>query len=236
MLFEISKSILIIIDNLETVTDERIINFIIDAPEKAKFLITSRKGLGQVERRYELKQLKEKEAVYLFRQLSKDKQIYSLVKLEDNVIKKYVNKVSNYPLAIKWVIGQVARGKTLILSLILLMMPPEIFLSFVLNKFLHFLQKILGRFYLHYVVLKSRQLASLLKYVVELDNKDFDDCVEELILVSLMIPEHFKNEQNEIARKFSILPLTKGYVRQQLGLNLPLRDKIIRRLFEVEIP
>ena len=54
---------------------------------------------------------KEKEAIYLFRQLAKDKQIASLLPLENDVIKKYVNKVSNYPLAIKWVIGQIARGR-----------------------------------------------------------------------------------------------------------------------------
>ncbi|MFN7603362.1 MAG: tetratricopeptide repeat protein, partial [Bacteroidota bacterium] len=75
---------------------------------------------------------------------------------------------------------------------------------------------------------------SLLKYVVEVDNIDFYDCIEELILVSLVIPEQFKNEQNEIARKFYILPLTKGYIRQQLNQNNEQRNKILKRINEVE--
>jgi len=110
-IFDLYNRILIVIDNLETITDERIINFVLDAHPKIKILITSRKGLGQVERRYDLKQLKENEAIYLFRQVSKDKQIDSLVKLDDDTIRIYANRVSCYPLAIKWVIGQVAMGK-----------------------------------------------------------------------------------------------------------------------------
>lgn len=110
-IFEASKSILILVDNLETITDERIINFIIDAPISVKFFITSRKGLGQIERRYEVNQLKEKEAVNLFRHVARDKGVISLAKQSDSILKRYVNKVACYPLVIKWVIGQVARGK-----------------------------------------------------------------------------------------------------------------------------
>ena len=73
-----------------------------------------------------------------------------------------------------------------------------------------------------------------MRYVVDIDNTKFDDCIEELILVSLVIPEQFKNEQNEIASKFYILPLTKGYIRQQLNQNNGLKETILHRLSEVE--
>jgi len=233
-LFEIAQSILIIIDNLETVTDERIINFIIDAPEKAKFLITSRKGLGQVERRYELKQLKEKEAVYLFRQLSKDKQISSLSKLDNEIIKKYVNKVSNYPLAIKWVIGQVARGRDINKVIDSIDDATGDISKFCFEQIFGMLNSNSKQILYALCCFDEPPTASLLRYVVEIENKEFDDCIEELILVSLVIPEQFKNEQDEIGSKFYILPLTKGYVRQQLNQSGIQKENITLRLSEVE--
>lgn len=234
MLFEIANSILIIIDNLETVTDERILNFIIDAPEKAKFLITSRKGLGQVERRYELKQLKEKEAIYLFRQLSKDKQINSLMQLENDLIKKYVNKVSNYPLAIKWVIGQVARGRDINKVINSIDDATGDISKFCFEQIFGMLNADTKSILFALCCFEEPPTSSLLRYVVDIDNTKFDDCIEELILVSLVIPEQFKNEQNEIGSKFYILPLTKGYIRQQLNQNSGLRENILLRLSEVE--
>jgi LuxR family glucitol operon transcriptional activator len=233
-LFEIAQSILIIIDNLETITDERIINFIIEAPQKAKFLVTSRKGLGQVERRYELKQLSEKEAIYLFRQLAKDKQVVGLAKLDNSLIKKYVNKVSNYPLAIKWVIGQVARGRDINKVIDSIDDATGDISKFCFEQIFGLLSDNSKQILYALCCFEEPPTFSLLKYVVEIDNIEFDDCIEELILVSLVIPEQFKNEQNEIARKFYILPLTKGYIRQQLNQNHDQRNKILKRINEVE--
>ncbi len=234
MLFELSNSILIIIDNLETVTDERIINFIIDAPQKTKFLVTSRKGMGQVERRYELKQLKEKEAIYLFRQLAKDKQLISLLKLDNEIIKKYVNKVSNYPLAIKWVIGQVARGRDINTVISSIDDATGDISQFCFEQIFSMLNDKSKLILFALCCFDEPPPASVLRYVVEIESKVFDDCIEELILVSLVIPEQFKNEQNEISRRFTILHLTRGYVRQQLNQNIILRDKITKRLLDVE--
>lgn len=234
LLFDMSKSILLIIDNLETITDERIINFIIDAPQNAKFLITSRRGLGQVERRYELKQLKEKEAIYLFRQLAKDKQITSLLPLENDVIKKYVNKVSNYPLAIKWVIGQIARGRDINKVIDSIDDATGDISKFCFEQIFTLLSETSKNILFSLCCFDEPPPASLLRYVVEVESDKFDECIEELIIVSLVIPEQYKNEQNEIARKFSILHLTRGYVRQQLNQNSTLRDKIIKRLTDVE--
>ena len=234
LLFEIANSVLIVVDNLETITDERIINFIIDAPDKAKFLITSRKGLGQVERRYELKQLKEKEAIYLFRQIAKDKQIISLLKISNDVIKKYVNKVSNYPLAIKWVIGQVARGRDINKVIDSIDDATGDISKFCFEQIFSMLSTNSRLILFALCCFEEPPTSTLLRYVVDINNQEFDDCIEELILVSLIIPEQFKNENNEIGSKFYILPLTKGYVRQQLNLNYILKETISIRLAEVE--
>ena len=64
-LFDACNRVLLIIDNLETITDERIINFILDSHPHVNFIITSRRGLGQVERRYDLKELRENQQMCL---------------------------------------------------------------------------------------------------------------------------------------------------------------------------
>lgn len=233
-LFEMVSSILVVVDNLETVTDQRVINFVIDAPEQVKFLITSRKGLGQVERRYELKQLKEKEAVYLFRQIAKDKQISSLQRLDDKLIKKYVNKVSNYPLAIKWVIGQVARGRDINKVIDSIDDATGDIAKFCFEQIFLLLNNCSRNILFALCCFDEAPAASLLRYVVDIDNLTFEDSIEELILVSLVIPEQYKNEQEEIGTKYNILSLTKGYVRQQLNQDIAQKEKLMSRIAEVE--
>jgi LuxR family glucitol operon transcriptional activator len=225
-IFEMSKGILIIVDNLETIADERIINFIIDSPKTAKFLITSRKGLGQVERRHELKQLKEKEAVYLFRQTARDKQLNSLMALDDKLVKKYVNKVSCFPLAIKWVIGLVARGKDINKVIASINDATGDISKFCFSAIFADLSSNCKQILYSICCFDNPPTDGVLKYVVDIEEDEFEDGIEELIIVSLIIPEQYKNEQDEIAVKYSIIPLTKGYIRQQLSKEILLKEQI----------
>lgn len=114
VLFDACQKVLLVIDNLETITDERIINFILDSHPNVNFLITSRRGLGQVERRYDLKELRDKDAIHLFRVICKEKGLRELQIAEDSLVRQYVKKVYCYPLAIKWVLGQAAIGKDIL--------------------------------------------------------------------------------------------------------------------------
>lgn len=234
LIFSVSSKILIAVDNLETITDERIINFIIDAPINIKFLITSRKGLGQVEIRHELKQLKEKEAIYLFRQLAKDKQLLSLVSLSDDVIKKYVEKVSYYPLVIKWVIGQIGRGKDINKIIESISETESDISKFCFDQIFSSLIEESKKILYSICSFDDPPTSSILQYVVEQEDINFDNNIEELILVSLIIPEQFQNEKNEISRKFSILPLTKGYIRKHLSKIPEIRENIVKRIIDVE--
>jgi len=234
LIIELSNQILVVIDNLETITDDRIINFIIDAPTKIKFLVTSRKGIGQVERRYELKELKAAEAVYLFRQLARDKQLESLIKLKNEVIQKYVAKVSYYPLAIKWVIGQVARGKDINNVIDSIHNDESDISKFCFEQIFGMISEKCKRILYSVSLMESAPTRSILQHVSELDEKEFEDAIEELILVSLIIPEQFQDESKEIGTKYNLLPLTKGYTRLQLNKNLDLRECLNNRIIEIE--
>jgi len=233
-IIDLTSKMLIVIDNLETITDQRIINFILDASIKVKFLITSRKGLGQLERRHELRELKSKEAAYLFRQLAKDKQLPSLTTLPDETIKSYVSKVSFYPLAIKWVVGQVARGKDINKIINSIHSSESDISKFCYEQIFGTLNSSSQKIMFTLSLTDDPTTASILQYVVELEENEFEDAIEELILVSLVIPEQYQNERKEISTKYALLPLTKGYTRIQLSKNLNLREELKNRINQVE--
>jgi LuxR family glucitol operon transcriptional activator len=228
------SSILLIVDNLETVTDERITNFIIEAPENIKFLITSRKGIGQIERRHEIIQLKEIEAVYLFRQIAKDKQQNGLLRLDDKTIKNYVNKVSCYPLAIKWLVGQIARGKDINRVIDSIHESTSDISKFCFDQIFNDLSRECKQVLYSLSCLDESPSAGVLEFIVGIEHERFEDAIEELILVSLLIPEQYKNERNEIARKFSILTLTRSYIKQHLSRQPDLKSLIDSKINKVQ--
>jgi tetratricopeptide (TPR) repeat protein len=233
-IIEISDKVLVVIDNLETITDERIINFILDAPLKVKFLVTSRKGIGQVERRYQLKELKAKEAIYLFRQVAKDKQMPQLASLKDDIIKLYVQKVSFYPLAIKWILGQVARGKDINKVIDSIHSDESDVSKFCFEQIFNTLSENCRKVLFTIASMETPPTRSILQHITELEDNAFEDTIEELILVSLIIPEQFQNESKEIATNYTLLPLTKGFIRLQLNKNVDLRETLNHRIIEIE--
>lgn len=82
-----SQKCLLIIDNLETIIeDDSLITFIKDIPRPSQVLITSRKGLGEIERRYPLNDLQEKDAIKLFRIISKERNKLDLLQLKEETI------------------------------------------------------------------------------------------------------------------------------------------------------
>lgn len=235
MILDLCSRILVVIDNLETITDDRIKNFILDCHPKMKILITSRKGLGQVNRIYELKELSEDEAIHLFRLISKDKNIESLVKLPDKTIKKYVKKVSYYPLAIKWLIGQVSRGKRINDIINSISDETSDITKFCFEQIYNNLgknaQKVLGAL----SCFDEAPSYGVLSYVTDLNNQDFSDAIEELITVSLVIPEQFEDNQENLSTRYVLLPLTRGFVNNQLDKNQSLRRNIQERLSKVKL-
>lgn len=233
-IFDIHKCILIVIDNLETITDERIINFILDSHPSIKILITSRKGLGQVERRHELRQLKEKEAVYLFRLIARDKNLNKMASLSEDVIRTYVKRLYCYPLAIKWVIGQVALGKD-INDLVNAINETNSDISyFCFDQIYKDLSEEKKKILCALTYFEEPSSPGVLKYVVDIAQDDFNDGVRDLILLSLIIPEQDRNDQNEIFSRYTLLPLTRGYVRQQLDKDSVMKRDLSDRLRTVE--
>lgn len=188
IIFDLYQSILVVIDNLETITDDNILNFILDAHPKIKVLITSRRGLGQVERRYELKQLKEKEAVYLFRAVARDKKLESLAGLGDETIRGYVKRVACYPLAIKWVIGNVAIGKDINDVVRAINETTSDISRFCFEQIFGALSENAKKVLCTLSVFDQAPSAGVLNYVLDFDQQTLEDAIGELIMTYAVEP------------------------------------------------
>jgi hypothetical protein len=102
--------ILLILDNLETVLDERIRTFLTKLPMGSKVLITSRIGLGTLEHPVRLPKLADDEAVELIRSLARVRGVDDLVRMDNRRLTKHCRKMDNNPLWIKWFVSGVQAG------------------------------------------------------------------------------------------------------------------------------
>jgi len=229
LILDMCKKILIVIDNLETVTDERIKNFIIDCHPKVKILTTSRKGLGQVNRIYELKELTEDESISLFRIICRDKNINDLAKLPNKIIKNYVKKVSYYPLAIKWLIGQVSRGKRINDIINSISDDTSDITKFCFEQIYNNLNINSQNVLCTLSCLDESPSYGILSYISGLNTSEFEDAIDELITVSLVISEQHIDEQENLINRYTLLPLTRGFVNNQLDKNPQLKRAIQER-------
>lgn len=95
---------LIVIDNLETINGQEFLELYEGLPESATFLITSREGIGQVERRIDVRPLGESDALYLLNQLVRYRDVPSLKSISGDSRRVIVSKLRCSPLAIRWFI------------------------------------------------------------------------------------------------------------------------------------
>jgi len=102
--------VLLIIDNLETILDDDIREFIRQAQMRCKVMITSRIGLGELEFRRTLSGLSEAESIILIRQFGNIKKSELLNKLPNRKLVEIAKKLHYNPLALKWFVNTVETG------------------------------------------------------------------------------------------------------------------------------
>lgn len=102
---------LIVIDNLETINGSDFVKLYENLPESASFLVTSREGIGQLERRIEVGPLKEKDSLILLDQLIRHRNVPALKSITGAARQNIVRKLRCSPLAIRWFILSTEAGK-----------------------------------------------------------------------------------------------------------------------------
>ena len=106
------SKVLICIDNLETVSGTDFME-LYDSLKNVKFLLTSRNGVGQIERRYDLAPLSDKDGLHYLHLLIRKYRVNSLADISEESKKQIVTEFMNNPLSIKWFVLSIAAGKTI---------------------------------------------------------------------------------------------------------------------------
>ncbi|WIA97033.1 NB-ARC domain-containing protein [Curtobacterium sp. MCBA15_004] len=102
--------VLLILDNMETVMDQRLRDFLRDLPRGSKVLITSRIGF-QMENPVKLDPLTDGESRQLLMALAHGRNVPVLKNLDAEGLDKLVGKLRGHPLYIKWLVAGVQFGK-----------------------------------------------------------------------------------------------------------------------------
>lgn len=207
---------LLVIDNLETITDTNIITFIKDLPRPSQILITSRKGLGEIERRYELTDFPVESAVQLFRIIAKEKDKKDLVSLPNSTIENLVQKVKCYPLLIKWSIGKTCLGMDINKAFDAIYSGKSEISQFVFNDIFALFSENAKQLLYAMIVYGDKPISiQMLKHFVNFDDDDFEDTIRDLVNCSFIKSEAIDNN-GQLTTHYNMLFLTRGFVQTKL--------------------
>ncbi len=103
--------VLVVLDNLETVVDERVRSFLGRLPAGGKVLITSRVGLGAFEYPYRLRPMDGREAAQLLRATAEARGIADLSGASSERLLGYCRRMHDNPGFIKWFVSAVQAGR-----------------------------------------------------------------------------------------------------------------------------
>ena len=209
--------VLLIVDNLETIyKNEPITEFIKNVPRLSQVLITSRRGLGEIERRYQLSNLNNRDATRLFRLVSKERNREDLLSLKEEYIEGLCKKVKNYPLLIKWSIGQVCLGKELDKSFSVILEGTSEIAQFVFNDVFELLSPASKIILYSLIVYGNKPMRKpILANISKLGGDELEEAIRELNLSSLIISE-IVDQENTAETVYYMLDLTMGFVDTKL--------------------
>ena len=103
----ISKTLLVL-DNLETVSDPRLYAYLQDIPVPSKVLATTRTRIEGSHKNLRLTALPRQDALDLIRQLASELDSPELSKAEDKTLGELIERVGGIPLAIRLAVGRIA--------------------------------------------------------------------------------------------------------------------------------
>lgn len=175
--------ILLILDNLETVLDERIRSFLERLPAGSKILITSRIGLGAFEFPYKLQPMTEGESVQLVRALAKTRQARDLVKMQNSPLAAYCARMHNNPGFIKWFVAAVQAGRRPEDVL----QNPHLFLDFCMSNVYEYLSEDSRSVLRGMLCVPGRHSQAQLAFLTRLDVLPLQRSLQQLLTTNMVV-------------------------------------------------
>lgn len=103
--------VLVVFDNLESLGGAEFSTLYNALPDDVAYLVTSRLGIGEFERRYPLNALSERDSIHLLNDLARSRRIEHLQRVSMDTRRIVVEKLRYSPLAIRWFVLATEAGR-----------------------------------------------------------------------------------------------------------------------------
>ena len=104
------EPILVVIDNAESAEGAEVLALIDEFPRDTTFLLTSRVGLGQVERRIDVDPLSGSHAVAMLRRVADARRVTRIAQARQEILEDYADRLRRRPLALFWFVEGIDAG------------------------------------------------------------------------------------------------------------------------------
>jgi Tfp pilus assembly protein PilF/predicted transcriptional regulator len=201
--------ILLILDNLETVLDRRLREFLERLPHGSKVLITSRIGVGAFENPVRLQSLTPDDAVLLLRALAKSRGVDGLVRTSNKNLAVFCARMKNNPGFIKWFVAAVQAGKRPedVLA------HPDLFLDYCMSTVYDFLSDA-SRCVLNTMsAVPERHSQAELAYLSDLDYMDIQRSLQQLLSTNMIHMESIPRSAS-FETRYGLSDLARAYLQK----------------------
>ena len=209
---------LIILDNLETIDDQRIISFILEVPGPTRIIVTSRHQIG-IGHPIRLTGMSKEDAISLINEECIEKN----VQLDHQTKEKIFEVTSGVPLAIVWTIAQISFGKNHEFVVKELEKPTSEISQFCFESSVNIIRGSKAHELIMAMSLfPSGATRETLGYILDFNEDPLsrDDALYQLKRLSLIDFED---------HRFKMLPLTKSFVLGEISKNHNFLSEIQRK-------
>lgn len=201
--------IFLILDNLETVLDRRLREFLERLPHGSKVLITSRIGVGAFENPVRLQSLTPDEAVLLLRALAKSRGVDALVRTSNKNLTVFCARMKNNPGFIKWFVAAVQAGKRPedVLA------HPDLFLDYCMSTVYDFLSDASRCVLSTMSVVPERHSQAELAYLSDLDYMEIQRSLQQLLSTNMIQMESIPRSAS-FETRYGLSDLARAYLQK----------------------
>jgi LuxR family transcriptional regulator, glucitol operon activator len=175
--------ILLILDNLETVLDSRLRQFLARLPVGSKVLVTSRIGLGALDFPIKLEPMEAAESIQLLRGLATIRGVSQLVQMPNSSLVGYCNRMKHNPAYIKWFVSAVQVGVRPEDALA----KSDTFLDFCMSNVYGHLSEESRSVLNAMLCVQGRQTQAELAFIVGMAVLDFQKALQQLLTTSMIV-------------------------------------------------
>ena len=172
-------NILIVLDNFETMNEEDAKKFIKKyASPRCRFLITSRRSLGELEEKIKIERLEDFEAEMMVNNFTSTFNIQAINEIQSDDLREHLNKLDNSPLHIRWFLNSLRKSNNIFELMSAGKKSDIIKFTFenTLNDLLDSSKKIID------ILIIQQKFSSILfiKILTKIKDLEFDHCIREL--------------------------------------------------------